>query len=65
MLRIATIIVVFSLIGPAATGVAFAQTKPAKAAKNCSVEGCITVCNRQGGRMCNLYCQNEMARKGC
>jgi len=65
MLRIAAIVAVFSLIGPATTGIASAQTKPAKAAKNCSLAACETACNKQGGRMCNLYCSNEMSRKGC
>ena len=66
MLRIATIVAVFSLIGPAATDIASAQTKPPpKASNNCSLEGCITACNKQGGRTCTFYCSNEMARRGC
>jgi len=66
MLRIAAIIAVFSLIGSATIGVAFAQTKPpAKAAKNCSLAACEAACNKAAGRQCNLYCSNEMARRGC
>ena len=63
MLRFAAIIAVLSLIGTATT--VSAQTKPPPQAKNCSLAACEAACNKNGGRQCNLYCSNEMARRGC
>jgi hypothetical protein len=67
-MRIAAIIILLvSLTGTAFVGVATAQTQQ-KASKNsnaCSLAACEAACNKNGGRQCNLYCSNEMARKGC
>ena len=42
-----------------------AQKPQAKQGAGCSLEGCIAACNKNAGRQCNLYCQNEMGRRGC
>jgi hypothetical protein len=67
VMRIAAIIILVLLTGPAFVGVATAQTQQ-KASKNsgaCSLAACEAACSKNGGRQCNLYCSNEMARKGC
>jgi hypothetical protein len=61
MIRILTVITVLTLID-AGFGISSAQ---AQKPRSCSLEGCIAACNKQGGRTCNLYCQNEMSRRGC
>jgi hypothetical protein len=68
MLRIAAILIIsLSLIGSASLGPAAAQAqqKASKSGGQCSLEACIDVCNKKGGRTCNLYCSNELARRGC
>jgi hypothetical protein len=64
MFRISAVIAVFLLAGSAATGISPAQAQqPGKNA--CSLETCISTCTQRGGRTCDRYCQNEMARRGC
>jgi hypothetical protein len=67
-MRIAAIIIILmSLTGPAFVGLATAQAQQ-KANKNssaCSLAACEAACSKNGGRQCNLYCSNEMARRGC
>ena len=64
MLRIATMIAVFSFVGSVTLTVAQAQQK-AKGGASCSQAACEQVCNQKGGRPCSLYCSNELQRRGC
>jgi hypothetical protein len=62
MRRVSIMIAMLVLIGTTAA-VSAAQTQPAT--KSCSVEKCIAVCTKNGGRTCDLYCRNQMQRQGC
>ena len=66
MLRLAAIVAVFSFIGSATFAVVPAQAQQkAKGGASCSLAACEQACNQKGGRMCNLYCSNELSRRGC
>lgn len=67
MLRFFAVVIVVALIGTGfgvSTGFGISSAQ-AQNAKGCSVEKCVAGCTQKGGRTCDRYCQNEMARRGC
>ncbi len=63
MLRISAVVLL--LVGLAAAGILPAQAQQPPKKNSCSLETCISICSQRGGRTCDRYCQNEMARRGC
>jgi hypothetical protein len=61
MVRLLAAAAVLSLVG-IADSISMAQAQPKS---SCSVEKCMAVCTKNGGRTCDLYCRNQMARNGC